>query len=184
VDLLTARSAIKEVPHWEGELVLHWLKLAFKIEGHEETTQLTSVKARHLQRSCIREIVNVEALHASYLKRSFLLLQRDVKEYAINNSDGMQQAKETHQYNGYRVDSGVDYIIVDIVCVRDSLDSQDEQELLSHCCDERQDCGKGNMESKLEVGFTETEVEPTLLHWRRFVSAWRFGAWGMANHGG
>jgi hypothetical protein len=33
-----------------------------------------------------------------------LLLQQDVEEDAIGNSDSMQQAKETHQYYGYGVD--------------------------------------------------------------------------------
>ncbi len=46
---VTARGAIKEVPQWEGKLVLHWLELAFEIEGHVEAKQLTPVKAHHLQ---------------------------------------------------------------------------------------------------------------------------------------
>ncbi len=163
MDPVTARSAIKEVPRREGKLVLHQLELAFKIEGFVETMQLTPVKVRHLQHSCIREIVNAEALPASKLKRSFLLLQRDVEEYTIDNLNNMQQAKETHQYNGYKVDGGINCIIVDVICVCDSLDSQDEQELLSHCCNESRGCGEGNLESELEVGFTRTEVEPALI---------------------
>jgi hypothetical protein len=75
----------------------------------------------------------------------------------------MQQAKETHQYDGYGVNSRMLCIIVDIVCIRNSLDSQDERKLLSHCCNKRQDCGKGDLEGELEVSFTGTELEPALV---------------------
>ncbi len=91
----------------------------------------------------------MEALPTSKLKRIFLLLKRDVKEDAIGNSNGMQQAKESHQYDGYGVNGQVDCIIVDVVCIRHSLDSQEERKLLSHCCNERQDCGKGDLEGEL-----------------------------------
>jgi hypothetical protein len=151
------------VPHQEEELVLHQLKLAFEIEGRVEMTQLTPVKAHHLQRSCIGEIINAEALHTSKLKRSFLLLQWDVEEEAIGDLDGMQQAEESHQYNGYGVDGRVDCIIVDVVCVCHGLDSQNKRKLLSHCCNERQDHGKGDLEGELQVGFAGTEVEPVLI---------------------
>ncbi len=163
VDPVIARSAIVYVPRWVEELVLHRLELASKIEGHIETTQLTPVKARHLQRSCIGEIVNAEALPAGKLRRSFLLLEWDIKEDGISNLDGMQQAKEIHQYDGYGVNSCGDCIIVNVVCVRHGLDSQDKQELLSHCCNERQDCGEGDLEGDLQVGFAGTEVEPVLI---------------------
>ncbi len=144
----------------EEEIRLHWLELAFEIEGLIETMQLTPIKARHLQRSYIGEIIAAEALPARKLKRSFLLLQQDVKEATIGDSDGMQQAKESHQYNGYGVDGRIDCIIVGIVCVRHGLN---RHELLSHCCNEHQDCVKGNLEGELQVGFSRTEVEPALI---------------------
>ncbi len=97
------------------------------------------------------------------LKGSFLLLPQDVKEDGIRNSDGMQQAKKSHQYDGYGVDGGVDCIIVDTVCVRHGLHSQDESKLLSHCCNKHQDCGEGNLEGELQAGFAGTEVEPALI---------------------
>ncbi len=62
MDPVTARSAIKEVPRRESKLVLHWLELAFKVEGRidlagnvgfsnvEKIVELTDtcVSARHV----------------------------------------------------------------------------------------------------------------------------------------
>ncbi len=76
-------------------------------------------------------------LPADKLKRSFLLLQKDVEEDAIGNSDGMQQAKESHQYDSYGDDGCIDCIIVNVICVRQGLDSQDERKMPSHCCNKR-----------------------------------------------
>ncbi len=62
------------MPRQEEELVIHRLELAFEIEGRVEMMQLTPVEARHLQCSCIKDIVDAEAIPADKLKRHVLLL--------------------------------------------------------------------------------------------------------------
>jgi hypothetical protein len=62
VDSVTAGSAIKNMPHQEGEILLHRLEQTLEIEGHVETMQLTPVEVGHLQHCCVGEVVNVEAL--------------------------------------------------------------------------------------------------------------------------
>ncbi len=68
VDLVAAGCAKKGVPPQEGQLLLHRLvKQTLKIEGRVKTTQLRPVEACHLQRCCVREVVNAEALCAQEL---------------------------------------------------------------------------------------------------------------------
>ncbi len=121
------------MPHWEGKHVVHWLELVLEIKGCIETMQLTQVEACHLQHSCIGEIVNAEALHAGKLNRRVLLLWWDVKEDAISNLDGTQQAKESHEYDGYRANGRVKCIIINNICVRHGLHGQDKHKKVSHC---------------------------------------------------
>jgi hypothetical protein len=55
------------------------------------------------------------------LKRRVLLLQWDVKENAIGNSDSAQQAQKSHEYDGYRINGRIEGIIVSIICIRHGL---------------------------------------------------------------
>ncbi len=58
------------------------------------------------------------------LKRCVLLLQCDVKEDHYN-LDGTQQAKKTHDHNGYGVDGCVYGIIIGVVSACHGLNGQD-----------------------------------------------------------
>ncbi len=64
---VAAGCAIKGAPRQEGQLLLHRLEQTLKIKGRVKTTQLRPVEACHLQRCCVGEVVNVEALLAQEL---------------------------------------------------------------------------------------------------------------------
>jgi hypothetical protein len=133
VDLVAAGCAIKGMPHWEGQLLLHLLEQTIKIKGRGKTTQLRPVEVSHLQCCCVGEVVNAEALLAQELYRCNLLAHRDVKEEAFSNSDSMQQAKKCHEHNGYGFKGRIEGIIVDVVCIGHVLAGKDERKKVSHC---------------------------------------------------
>ncbi len=97
------------------------------------------------------------------LKRPGLLPCRDIEEEAIGDLDRTQQAKKSHEYEGYGIDGHIKGIMVDVFCVHHALTGQDEHKKVCHCQAEHRDRGKCLLESNLEVSFAGAEVDPVLV---------------------